>query len=112
MPRKILDQRDVTIAEAKRTLEKVNQEELGEFQRRTLAYTTKFSKTTPAKSERILKELVEKFKLDPTQAIEVANCIPDNKEELRTILSTKGKVIASEQLDGILKLLSHVAGIK
>ena len=112
MPRKILDQKDISTAEAKRILEKFNQDDLGEFQRRTLAYATKFSKTTPAKAEKALKELVEKYKLDPTQAIEVVNCIPDSREELRTMLATKGKVVASEQLEEILKLLSHIEGTK
>jgi len=112
MPRKILDQKDISTPEAKRILEKFNQDELGEFQRRTLAYATKFSKTTQPKAEKALKELIAKHKLDPTQAIEVVNCMPDSKEELRTMLATKGKVVATEQLEEILKLLSHVTGTK
>ena len=112
MPRKTLEQKDITTPEAKRILERFNEEELGEFQRRTLAYTTKFSKITPAKAEKTVRELVEKYKLDQNQAIEVVNCLPESKEELRTMLATKGKVVASEQLEEILKMLSHVTGTK
>jgi DNA-directed RNA polymerase subunit F len=112
MPRKLLEQKDVTTPEAKRILERFNQEDLGEFQRRTLGYATKFSKTTPAKAEKTVRELVEKYKLDQSQAIEVVNCMPESKEELRTMLATKGKVVASEQLEEILKMLSRIAGTK
>lgn len=109
MPRRILDQKDITIVEAKRILERFKEEDLGEFQRRTLAFTRKFSKTTPAKAEKAIKELVEKMKLSQTEAIQIVNCMPKTKEELRTLLATKGKVIASDQLEEILKLTSHIA---
>ena len=112
MPRKILEQKDVTTPEAKRILERFNEEDLGEFQRRTLGYATKFSKASPAKAEKTVRELVERYKLDQGQAIEVVNCMPESKEELRTMLVTKGKVVATEQLEEILKMLSRIAGTK
>ena len=62
MPRKIVDEKRITVADARKLLEKTDKEELGEFQRRTLDYTVKFSKLsrhlfdadepTPAKSNR------------------------------------------------------------
>jgi len=110
MPRRISNQKDITIIEAKRILERFKEEELGEFQRRTLAFATKFSKTTPAKTEKIIKELVDKIKLSQTEAIQVVNCMPKTKEELRTILATKGRVIATDQLEEIVRLVSHAAG--
>ncbi len=109
MPRRISNQKDITIVEAKRILEKFKEEELGEFQRRTLAFATKFSKTSPAKAEKLLKELVGNFKLDHADAIQIVNCMPLTKEELRTILATKGRVTGTDQLEGILKLVSHFA---
>jgi len=109
LPRRMLDQKDITIIEAKRILERLKEEELGEFQRRTLAFTTKFSKATPAKAERLMKELTEKGKLSQAEAIQVVNCMPRTREELRTILTTKGKVIATDQLDEILRLVSQAA---
>jgi DNA-directed RNA polymerase subunit F len=112
MPRRILDRKDIATVEAKRILEKFNPDELGEFQRRTLDYATKFSKLPPAKAERLLKELTDKFKLDQAQSIEVVNCMPESKEELRAILATKGKIITSEQLEEVLKAISHAAGSK
>jgi len=109
MPRRIQDQKDVAIIEAKRILERFKEEELGEFQRRTLAFATKFSKTSPTKADRLVKELVEKVKLSQAEAIQIANCMPRTREELRTILTTKGRVIATDQLEEILRLVSHAA---
>lgn len=112
MPRRILDRKDIPTVEAKRILGKFDPDELGEFQRRTLDYATKFGKVPPARAERLLKELTEKLKLDQTQGIEVVNCMPESKEELRAILATKGKIITSEQLEAMLKAISHAAESK
>ena len=106
MPRKIVDSRPATTAEARKTLEKAKEEELGEFQRRTLDYTSKFSKVSPQKAEKLLRELADKFQLDRKDAIQIANTMPRYIEELRTILTVKGRIISSAQLEDILKLIN------
>lgn len=106
MPRKIVDSKPATTAEAKRTLEKAKEEELGEFQRRTLDYTIKFAKIPPQKAEKLVKELGEKFQLDRKDAIQIANTMPRYIEELRTILTVKGRIIGGTQLEDMLKLVN------
>jgi len=64
LPRKIIDSKPATTAEAKRILERVKDDELGEFQRRTLDYASKFSKVSPTKVEKLVKELTEKYQLE------------------------------------------------
>ena len=103
MPRKVIDSKPTTTAEAKRTLERVKEEELGEFQRRTLDYASKFSKIAPTKAEKLIRELTEKYQLDRKEAIQVANSMPRFIEELRTILTVKGRIISGTQLEDILK---------
>ena len=105
MPRKIVDSKPATTAEARKTLEKAKEEELGEFQRRTLDYTSKFSKIPPQKAEKLVKELGEKFQMERKDAIQIANTMPQYIEELRTILTVKGKIISAAQLEDMLKLL-------
>lgn len=105
LPRKIVDSKPTTTAEARRTLEKAKEEELGEFQRRTLDYTSKFSKTAAPKAEKLVKELGEKFQLERKDAIQIANTMPQYIEELRTILTVKGRIIAGSQLEDMLKLI-------
>jgi DNA-directed RNA polymerase subunit F len=106
MPRKIIDSKPATTAEAKKTLEKAKEDELGEFQRRTLDYASKFSKITPAKAEKLVRELSDKFQLDRKDSIQIANSMPRYIEELRTILTVKGRIISVTQLDDILKLVN------
>ena len=103
MPRKVIDSKPTTTSEAKRTLERVKQEELGEFQRRTLDYASKFSKITPTKAEKLIRELTEKYQLDRKESIQIANSMPRYIEELRTILTVKGRIIGGTQLENILK---------
>ena len=106
MPRKIMDSKPATTAEARKTLERAKEDELGEFQRRTLDYASKFSKIQPPKAEKLVRELGEKFQLDRKDAIQIVNTMPRYIEELRTILTVKGRIISGTQLDDILKLIN------
>ena len=106
MPRKIVDSKPAPTAEAKRTLERAKEEELGEFQRRTLDYASKFSRIPPAKAEKLVKELSDKFQLERKDAIQIVNTMPRYAEELRTILTVKGKIIGASELQDILKVVN------
>jgi len=106
LPRKIVDSKPVPTAEARRTLEKAKEDELGEFQRRTLDYAIKFSKIPAPKAEKLVKELGEKFQLERKDAIQVVNTMPRFPEELRAILTVKGRIIGGTQLDDMLKLVN------
>jgi len=101
-----MDSKPTTTAEAKRTLERAKEEELGEFQRRTLDYAGKFSKIAPARAEKLVKDLGEKFQIERKDAIQIANTMPRYIEELRTILTVKGRIIGGTQLEDILKLVN------
>ena len=105
LPRKIVDSKPATTPEAKKTLERAKEDELGEFQRRTLDYASKFSKIQPPKAEKMVRELGEKFQLERKDAIQIANTMPRYVEELRTILTVKGRIISATQLEDILKLV-------
>ena len=107
MPRKIIESRPSSTSEAKRILERAKEEELGEFQRRTLDYASKFSKIPPAKAEKLVKDLSEKFQLDRKDAIQIANTMPRYIEEVRAILTVKGRIIGASQLEDILKLVNN-----
>ena len=101
-----MDSKATPTAEAKKTLEKAKEEELGEFQRRTLDYASKFSRISPAKAEKLVKDLGEKFQLDRKDAIQIVNTMPRYTEELRTILTVKGKIVGASELENILQLVN------
>jgi len=107
LPRKIIDSKPATTSEAKRTLEHAKEDELGEFQRRTLDYASKFGRISPTKAEKLVRELGEKHQLERKDAIQIANTMPRYIEELRSILTVKGRIISGTQLEDILKLLNN-----
>jgi len=101
-----MDSKPIPTTEAKRILEHAKQEELGEFQRRTLDYATKFSRASSTKAEKLVRELSEKYELDRKDAIQVANSMPRYVEELRAILTIKGRIVGGAQLEDMLKLVN------
>lgn len=105
MPRKILDRTEVTVSEAKRVLERAEEGELGEFQRRVQEYTQKFSRLKADKARRLTNELTSNFDVERKEAVQVVNCMPRSLGELRCTLSTKGKVLTTDQLQAMLKAI-------
>ncbi|MBS7654901.1 DNA-directed RNA polymerase subunit F [Candidatus Bathyarchaeota archaeon] len=108
MPRKIINEENLTISEAKHIVEKTikNKDEAGELQRRTIDYLMKFVKLDYQQAKKLVKELVKQFKIEEVEAIQIANCMPESVDEIRIILAAKGKIIESEKLKGILNVLS------
>jgi DNA-directed RNA polymerase subunit F len=109
MPRKIINEENITIAEAKHILEKAikNREDAGEFQKRAADYLMKFAKLEAQQAKKLVKELIKQFKIEDVEAIQIVNCMPESIEEIRTILAGKGKIIESEKLKGILDVLNN-----
>jgi len=107
MARKILEGKIVTNAEAQEILGKVKEEELGEFQRRTLDYARKFSKIPPDKAGKLVEELSSKLQLDRNDAIQIVNSLPKTIEELRAVLTVKGRFVSTDQLNGILEIMKR-----
>ncbi len=71
MPIKVIEKKEITIAETKKMLEGIG--ELSQFQSRTLDYTNKFSKIEPQKAEELLASLIEKFEISRREAVQVVN---------------------------------------
>src|SRR3989442_15615833 len=107
MARKVLQEKIVTNAEAQEILGKVKEEELGEFQRRPLDYARKFLKITPEKADKLVEELSSKLKLDRNDVIQIVNSLPKTIEELRAVLTVKGRFVSTDQLNGILEIMKR-----
>ena len=110
VPRTVIEIKEVSIPEAKKILEK--DKEPSEFQRRTMDYLTKFSKVESKDAKKLHKVLSKKFKLKPKEIIQIINCMPQSIEELRVILSVKGKVILSNELQAILEEINNYKIVK
>ncbi|MGQ9566236.1 MAG: RNA polymerase Rpb4 [Candidatus Bathyarchaeales archaeon] len=107
MSKKPQEEKLLTLPEVKELLESLSEEQLDQFQRRTLDYTAKFSKITPDNAEKLTQKLVKEFELEPTEAIEIVNCMPASVEEIRVFLGGGKKIIETAKIETILSLLNQ-----
>jgi DNA-directed RNA polymerase subunit F len=100
-PKKLL-----TIPEANQILQKIDAEKADQIQKRTLDYTTKFSKASaPEVAKKLRKELETDCGLSEEEAVELVNIMPKSIEELRTFTSGWRKLLSTETLEKVLKIL-------
>lgn len=104
--------KNLTIPEVKRLLESLGEENLNQFQRRTLDYTSKFSKVDDEAAEKLVKKLVKEFGLEEEEAVQVVNCMPASVEELRVFLAGGRRIIETSKLEAIIKLLNEHRKLK
>lgn len=95
----------LTIPEANQILQKLNVEKADQIQKRTLDYTTKFAKATPEAAKKMRKDLESDCGLTEEESVEVINVMPKSIEELRTFTSGWRKLLPTETLEKILKIL-------
>ena len=106
MTRKALNERVVTIPQVKEALETIGEEQLDQFQRRSLDYATKFTKIDPEKVGALLNELVEEFEVKEEEAVQIINAMPESIQEIRVFLAGGRRIIESSKLEKILLFLN------
>ncbi|MGD0637237.1 MAG: RNA polymerase Rpb4 [Nitrososphaerales archaeon] len=95
----------LTLSEAHQILEKIDVEKADQIQKRTLDYTSKFSKITVESAKKVRKQLESDCDLSPEEAVEVINIMPKSIEELRTFTAGWRKLLPTETLEKMLKIL-------
>ncbi|MDG6911429.1 MAG: RNA polymerase Rpb4 [Nitrososphaerota archaeon] len=99
------EKRLLSIPEANQILAKIDMEKADQIQKRTLDYTTKFSKTEADSAKKLRKQLEDEAGLSEEEAVELVNIAPKSVEELRTFTSGWRKLLSTETLEKILKIL-------
>jgi len=107
MPRKATRKRALTVPEVKEILESIGEEQLDQFQRRSLDYASKFSKVDPSTAEKLVTELVGKFELEEEEAVQLVNCMPESVEEIRVFLAGGRRIVETSKLEKILAFLNE-----
>jgi len=102
----------LTLSQVKKVLESIGEENIDQFQRRTLDYVSKFTKIMPAKAEELLVILVNEYELDEVEAVQVINCMPETVDELRVFLAGGRKLIEAQKLEKIVSLLNENRTLK
>jgi len=107
MSKREVSENRLTLPQVKNILESIGEENLDQFQRRTLDYANKFSKVDPIKAEELLQILVKEYELDEAEAVQILNCLPETMDELRVFLAGGKKIIDTQKLSQIIELLNE-----
>jgi DNA-directed RNA polymerase subunit F len=107
MSKREVNESRLTLPQVKKLLETIGEENLDQFQRRTLDYVNKFSKADPEKAEELLQVLVKKYEVDEAEAIQIINCMPETVDELRVFLAGGRKIIETSKLQAIVEFLNE-----
>lgn len=107
MGKREVSENRLTIPQVKKVLEAVGEENLDQFQRRTLDYVNKFSKVNPEKAEELVQTLVKEYEIDEAEAVQIINCMPETVDELRVFLAGGRKIIETAKLKAVVELLNE-----
>jgi len=106
--RRVISEKDISIAEANKAIKAKKEEELDQFQRRTLEYTSKFSKLDAERAEKLVEQLVQETGMSRKEAIMIINVMPRRAEELIGLFSSSMKRLLSKaDAEKILKILKE-----
>jgi DNA-directed RNA polymerase subunit F len=112
MSKREVSENRLTVPQVKKVLEALGEENLDQFQRRTLDYVSKFSKVDPEKAEVLLQTLVKEYEIDEVEAVQIINCMPETVDELRVFLAGGRKIIETTKLHAIVELLNENRTLK
>jgi DNA-directed RNA polymerase subunit F len=112
MDKRELSENKLTLPQVRKVLEAIGEENLDQFQRRTLDYVNKFSKMDAKTAEKLLGKLVKEFDLEEAEAVQVVNCMPETVDELRVFLAGGRKIIETAKLEAIISLLNGSRAVK
>jgi len=97
----------ISTPEAKEILEKIDVEKADQIQKRTLDYVSKFSKTEPEKARNMRERLIKDCSLTDEEATELINIMPKSVEEVRVFTSGWKKLLSTEVVEKIIKIVSE-----
>ena len=112
MSKREVSESRLTLPQVKKILETIGEENLDQFQRRTLDYVSKFSKAEPQKAEELLQKLTKEYELEEAEAVQILNCMPETIDELRVFLAGGKKIIEASKLSQIVELLNENRTLK
>ena len=101
----VKDKTIVSLTEVKEILDNHDIESMDQIQRWTYDYVSKFVKIDPKDAVKMKQELVKECGLTEAEAVELINICPTSLPELRSFTFGWKKLILSETLEKILKII-------
>ena len=97
----------VSLPEVKEILSKTDIESMDQIQRWTHDYVSKFSKIEPKAAKKMKHDLTNQCGLTEEEAVEIINILPKSLPELRSFTFGWKKLILSDTLKKILKIIDE-----
>ena len=95
----------ITLSEVREILSKQDVESMDQIQRWTYDYVSKFAKIEPKVAKKMKQDLISQCGLTEEEAVEIVNVLPKSLPELRSFTFGWKKLILSETLEKILKII-------
>ena len=103
----VVKKRMLSLPEVKEVLSQRDIESMDQIQRWTHDYVSKFSKIEPKAAKKMKHDLINQCGLTEDEAVEIINILPKSLPELRTFTFGWKKLILSETLAKILKIIDE-----
>jgi len=97
----------LSLPEVKEILSKRDIESMDQIQRWTYDYVLKFAKIEPKAAKKMKQDLTGQCGLTEEEAVEIINIMPKSLPELRSFTFGWKKLILSETLEKILKIIDE-----
>jgi DNA-directed RNA polymerase subunit F len=111
-----LDEEYLTVSEVKELLQEVEAERAADPDRelryelaRAIEHVNRFTVLTPEQSRELAAELEELEKVDEATAYKIADLLPADRDELRTVFAKQRYALDGDELDEILNIVAKYA---
>ena len=103
----IVKKQMITLPEVREILSKQDVESMDQIQRWTYDYVSKFAKIEAKAAKKMKQDLISQCDLTEEEAVEIVNILPKSLPELRSFTFGWKKLILSETLGKILKVIDE-----
>ena len=112
--KEVLEEELLTLAEVREMLHTLMEQRLANEEddleysfKKALIHTDKFSKISGSKSRELVNKLLEMGKMTPFIAVQIADILPESRDEVRSIYAKQKYTLEKEELDAILDTVSE-----
>ena len=109
-----LDEEYLTVAEAKTILERIEAERAADEERelryelaRAIQHVNRFATLDPEESQELVDELNTLEKVDEETAYKLANLLPEDRTEVRSVYAQQRYSLSTEEIDDILNTVAQ-----
>ena len=103
----VIKKQMLSLPEVKEILSNSDLESMDQIQRWTHDYVSKFSKVEPKAAKKMKSDLINQCGLTEEEAVEIINILPRSLPELRSFTFGWKKLILSDTLVKILKIIDE-----